>query len=298
MKCMSGVSGGWVPRPGAATRPALRTVSGRPGSPSASAAHAVHLRALGRGWGTGPCCLPPATALSAAHRRSRDGASQGSGGRVMRASPRRPAQLHHARASATIKDKRLGPTRHPAPSRSDGASQGWVVCQVADARAQRRQGADRRDDFSPGPVYSEIRRGPVSPVSASSRVSRPMVAPVRARWGSVTRDSDRAVDAWPRGRAVARVRYSLPMTTKVKSASAGTRAAGRSRVSSKHQITIPIAAFSEAGLREGDLVQVKASGPGRVVIARVDDLIDEFAGALRTSGELGRALRGLRREWD
>jgi bifunctional DNA-binding transcriptional regulator/antitoxin component of YhaV-PrlF toxin-antitoxin module len=36
------------------------------------------------------------------------------------------------------------------------------------------------------------------------------------------------------------------------------RAASRSRVSGKHQITIPIQAFSEAGLREGDVVQIKA----------------------------------------
>ncbi len=78
----------------------------------------------------------------------------------------------------------------------------------------------------------------------------------------------------------------------------GRRSAGRSRVSGKHQITIPIGAFGEAGLREGDVVQVKAQGPGRVVIARMDDLVDEYAGALSTGGELGRTVRGLRREWD
>lgn len=50
-------------------------------------------------------------------------------------------------------------------------------------------------------------------------------------------------------------------------------------------------------MREGDVVQVRALGRGRVVIARVDDLIDEFAGTLGTSGELGRIVRGLRREW-
>ncbi|HXC45298.1 MAG TPA: AbrB/MazE/SpoVT family DNA-binding domain-containing protein [Solirubrobacteraceae bacterium] len=76
------------------------------------------------------------------------------------------------------------------------------------------------------------------------------------------------------------------------------RATGRSRVSSKHQITIPIGAFSEAGLREGDVVQVRAQGRGRVVIARVDDLVDEYAGCLSTGGELGRTVRGLREEWD
>jgi len=76
------------------------------------------------------------------------------------------------------------------------------------------------------------------------------------------------------------------------------RGTGRSRVSGKHQITIPIRAFSEAGLREGDVVQVKAQGRGRVLIARMDDLIDEYAGCLSTGGELGRTVRGLRQEWD
>jgi bifunctional DNA-binding transcriptional regulator/antitoxin component of YhaV-PrlF toxin-antitoxin module len=75
------------------------------------------------------------------------------------------------------------------------------------------------------------------------------------------------------------------------------RTARHSRVSAKHQITIPIQAFSEAGLREGDVVQIKAQGRGRVLIARVDDLLDEYAGCLRTGGELDRAVRGLRQEW-
>jgi AbrB family looped-hinge helix DNA binding protein len=76
------------------------------------------------------------------------------------------------------------------------------------------------------------------------------------------------------------------------------RVAGRSRISSKHQITIPSKAFSEAGLREGDVVEVKADGRGRVVIARMEDLVDEYAGSLHTGGELGRTVRRLREEWD
>jgi bifunctional DNA-binding transcriptional regulator/antitoxin component of YhaV-PrlF toxin-antitoxin module len=89
------------------------------------------------------------------------------------------------------------------------------------------------------------------------------------------------------------------MATQVKkSKGSAVRAASRSRVSSKHQITIPIGAFSDAGLREGDVVQVKAQGRGRVLIARMDDLVDEYAGCLSTGGELGRTVRGLREEWD
>ena len=79
---------------------------------------------------------------------------------------------------------------------------------------------------------------------------------------------------------------------------AETRGGGRSRISGKHQITIPIRAFNEAGLREGDVVQVSAQGRGSVLIARVDDLVNEYAGCLSTGGELGRTVRGLRQEWD
>ena len=88
------------------------------------------------------------------------------------------------------------------------------------------------------------------------------------------------------------------MATEVKKSNGPAQARSRSRVSSKHQITIPIGAFSEAGLREGDVVQVRAQGRGRVLIARVDDLLDEYAGCLKSGGELGRAVRGLRGEWD
>ncbi len=75
-------------------------------------------------------------------------------------------------------------------------------------------------------------------------------------------------------------------------------ASGSSRVSSKHQITIPIAPFSDAGLREGDIVRVESQGRGRVLISRVEDLLGEYAGCLRTGGELGERVRRLRREWD
>jgi bifunctional DNA-binding transcriptional regulator/antitoxin component of YhaV-PrlF toxin-antitoxin module len=87
------------------------------------------------------------------------------------------------------------------------------------------------------------------------------------------------------------------MATNVKKARSP-RSPGRSRVSGKHQITIPVVALREAGLREGDIVQVRAQGPGRVLIARMDDLLDEYAGALRSGGRLGRSVRGLRAEWD
>jgi bifunctional DNA-binding transcriptional regulator/antitoxin component of YhaV-PrlF toxin-antitoxin module len=76
------------------------------------------------------------------------------------------------------------------------------------------------------------------------------------------------------------------------------RVAGRSRISSKHQVTIPVSAFREAGLHEGDVVQVQAQGSGRILLTRFDDLIERYAGALSTGGELGRTVRAVRDEWD
>ncbi len=73
---------------------------------------------------------------------------------------------------------------------------------------------------------------------------------------------------------------------------------GRTRVSSKHQVTIPVRAFREAGLHAGDVVQVEVQGAGRILLTRFDDLIDRYAGALSSGGELGRAVRTVRDEWD
>ncbi len=88
------------------------------------------------------------------------------------------------------------------------------------------------------------------------------------------------------------------MATKVKNVNgAAARVKGQSRISSKHQVTIPTGAFREAGLQDGDVVQIKAQGPGRVLLTRVNDLLDEYAGCLSTGGELGRSVRGLRDEW-
>ncbi len=70
-----------------------------------------------------------------------------------------------------------------------------------------------------------------------------------------------------------------------------------SRISSKHQVTIPIDAFAAAGLREGDVVRIEAAGPGRVVLTRQEDLLDEVAGAMRSGGEFRSVIDQLRDEW-
>jgi bifunctional DNA-binding transcriptional regulator/antitoxin component of YhaV-PrlF toxin-antitoxin module len=68
------------------------------------------------------------------------------------------------------------------------------------------------------------------------------------------------------------------------------------RVSSKNQVTIPVAALRGSGLRAGDRVTVRADGPGRVLIEREEDIIAKYSGALTGVWEPG-ALDRLRDEW-
>jgi bifunctional DNA-binding transcriptional regulator/antitoxin component of YhaV-PrlF toxin-antitoxin module len=68
-------------------------------------------------------------------------------------------------------------------------------------------------------------------------------------------------------------------------------------VSSKHQVTIPLAAFRGAGLEPGDVLKAEAGGAGRVVLTRVDELLARYSGCLQTGGALREQVRGLREEW-
>jgi bifunctional DNA-binding transcriptional regulator/antitoxin component of YhaV-PrlF toxin-antitoxin module len=75
------------------------------------------------------------------------------------------------------------------------------------------------------------------------------------------------------------------------------RRRGTARVSSKHQVTIPVDALRGAGLEVGDRLVARADGPGRVVLEREADVLDDLAGAL--SGVYERdELDTLRDEWD
>ena len=75
------------------------------------------------------------------------------------------------------------------------------------------------------------------------------------------------------------------------------RTRGATRISSKHQITIPTDAMRAAGLEIGDRLVAHAAGAGRVVLERDHDVISEFAGAM--TGVYNRnELEELRAEWD
>jgi bifunctional DNA-binding transcriptional regulator/antitoxin component of YhaV-PrlF toxin-antitoxin module len=74
------------------------------------------------------------------------------------------------------------------------------------------------------------------------------------------------------------------------------RRRGRTRLSAKHQATIPVAALRQAGLKPGDELQVEAAGPGRIVLTRVQEPLAGYAGRLTGIYPKG-ALQKLRREW-
>jgi hypothetical protein len=78
----------------------------------------------------------------------------------------------------------------------------------------------------------------------------------------------------------------------------GTVRRDRTRISSKHQVTIREPSFSAAGLREGDEVQVRALGPGQVVLTRVDELLERYGGALPPGTYAPGWLERERGEWE
>ncbi len=69
-----------------------------------------------------------------------------------------------------------------------------------------------------------------------------------------------------------------------------------SRVSRKHQITLPIQALREAGLRAGDEVVIRARGTGQLEIERAEDLVSRFAGSLPAGTYPRGYLKKLREE--
>jgi AbrB family looped-hinge helix DNA binding protein len=73
------------------------------------------------------------------------------------------------------------------------------------------------------------------------------------------------------------------------------RRRGRTRISAKNQITLPVEALRKAGLEPGDEVEVEVDGPGRVNVVRADDVIARYAGTLSYPADY---LQDLRREWD
>ena len=68
-------------------------------------------------------------------------------------------------------------------------------------------------------------------------------------------------------------------------------------ISRKNQVTLPVDALRAAGLEPGDDLRVQAVGPGRLELARADELVEEFAGIFDDSVYPNDYLDKLRREW-
>jgi bifunctional DNA-binding transcriptional regulator/antitoxin component of YhaV-PrlF toxin-antitoxin module len=75
------------------------------------------------------------------------------------------------------------------------------------------------------------------------------------------------------------------------------RRRGYTRVSAKHQVTLPVETLQRAGIRTGDTLRAEARGPGEVLLVRDPDPVAQYAGAL-TGVYAPDELQELRREWD
>jgi len=69
------------------------------------------------------------------------------------------------------------------------------------------------------------------------------------------------------------------------------------RISSKHQVTLPVASLAHAGLKAGDEVTIEAEGPDRIVVVRTDSDRSRALGVfdgLYEPGHLERLRSGVR----
>jgi bifunctional DNA-binding transcriptional regulator/antitoxin component of YhaV-PrlF toxin-antitoxin module len=77
----------------------------------------------------------------------------------------------------------------------------------------------------------------------------------------------------------------------------GTADRRSTRISAKHQITIPAGAFEGARLAVGDRLEAKPLGVGKVLLERVGNSVDRYAGVLTGVWD-NDELEQLRSEWD
>lgn len=76
------------------------------------------------------------------------------------------------------------------------------------------------------------------------------------------------------------------------------RQRGATRISSKHQVTIPVDALAGAGLSVGDIVWAEVEAPGVIRLVSADSVLSRLAGAHSDAFSSGPMVDELRDEWD
>jgi bifunctional DNA-binding transcriptional regulator/antitoxin component of YhaV-PrlF toxin-antitoxin module len=71
----------------------------------------------------------------------------------------------------------------------------------------------------------------------------------------------------------------------------------RTRVSSKNQVTLPVAVLAESRVGPGDNLLVEVAGDGRIVLMRERDPIEEIIGSA-PGLSAATDLQSLRDEWE
>jgi bifunctional DNA-binding transcriptional regulator/antitoxin component of YhaV-PrlF toxin-antitoxin module len=74
------------------------------------------------------------------------------------------------------------------------------------------------------------------------------------------------------------------------------RRRGYTRLSAKHQATIPVDVLKSTGIQPGERLRAIAAGPGRIVLERERDVVAAHAGKLAGVYRKGE-LDALRDEW-
>lgn len=87
------------------------------------------------------------------------------------------------------------------------------------------------------------------------------------------------------------------MATAVKKHDGATPPPRTTKVSSKNQITLPVAALAAAHVNQGDILRVEVEGDGVFRLVRVRDPFYELAGSMPGLAEVAN-LEELRNEWE
>lgn len=75
------------------------------------------------------------------------------------------------------------------------------------------------------------------------------------------------------------------------------RRRGHTRISRKHQVTLPVAALREARVGPGDELQVDVLGDGEIKLTRFRDPLEELIGSA-PGLSAATDLEALRDEWE